>query len=231
MLAISASLVAADVNDKADINIKRETLELLDKSMSSYHKKLISSMPDNVRLHLSKLVKPRSIYDLKDADSLRWIQEHVRVGANDDLIKAVDGLVSDLAVSGDKIHGDDIASIFESSFFALWNKESFNLEEPIVKIAISWREKSTPPQQLSPDGLNRIEWRWQLDVESRESGVLHVGIDEKKRTFICYENTIGLYLPEGETLERIYREIVQDPNMAGQFVGKGRKQHGRETEK
>jgi len=223
--------MAAGAHAEIDINIKKGTLESLDKSMSSYHKKLIGNMPDKVRLHLSSLVKPKSIYDLKDADSIRWIHDNVKAGADDDLIKAIDGLISDLAMSGDKLHGDEVASIFESSFFALWNKEDFNLEESIVKNAISWREESTPPQRLSPDGLNLIEWRWQLDVESREGGVLHVGIDEKKRTFICYEYTVGLYFPEGETLERIYREIVQDPNMAGQFVGKGRKQHGRGTDK
>jgi hypothetical protein len=223
ILAILIWLMAAGANAEIDVNLKKETLESLNNSISRYHKKLIEKMPDKVRSHLSSIEKPKSVYELKDADSIRWVHDHVKTGADEELIKKIDELMSDLAASGDKLHGDDIASIFESSFFALWNKEDFNLEESIVKSAISWREKSTPSQQLSPNGLNPIEWRWQLSVESREGGVLHVGIDEKKRTFICYECTVGLYFPEGETLERIYREIVQEPDMAGQFVGKGRK--------
>ncbi|SHI70174.1 hypothetical protein SAMN02745181_0686 [Rubritalea squalenifaciens DSM 18772] len=215
---------AVGANADVAVNLKKETLESLGHALSAYHKKLIEEMPEKVRFHLSSIEKPKSIHDLKNEDSIRWIHHHVSLGPDEGLSKKMDELMSDLAVSGDKLHGDDVASIYESSFFALWNKDNFDLEKSIVKSAIYWRENSDPPHRLSPDGLNVIEWNWKLDVKSRESGVLHVGIDEKKRTFICYEYTVGLYFPEGETLERIYREIVQDPDMAGQFLGKGRKQ-------
>ena len=224
IFAITVWFAAVVVSAEVAVNIKEETMDLLEKSMSRYHKKLIEEMPDKIRLYLSSYDNPKSVYELKDADSVRWINDHVRVGADEDLMKRIGELRSDLAMSGDKLHGDDIATIFESSFFATWNKENFNLKEFIIKSAISWREKSEPIQRLSPDGLNPIDWRWQLSVESREGGILHVGIDEKKKTFICYEYTVGLYFPEGQTLERIYREIVQDPDMAGQFFGKERKQ-------
>ncbi|RYZ82295.1 MAG: hypothetical protein EOP06_21935 [Proteobacteria bacterium] len=223
ILAVSFWLMASGANAEMDVNLKRETLDLLDESMSRYHKKLIEKMPDEVRLRLASLDKPKSIYELKDTESILWFHNHVKVGGDEELIKSVEKLRFELAVSGDKIHGDDVGSIFESSFFATWNKEDFDLKESIVKFAIYWRERTTPAQQLSPDGMNPIGWHWQLDVESREDGVMHVGIDQKKRTFICYEHTVGIYFPEGETLERIYREIVQNPDMAGEFVGKGRK--------
>ena len=224
ILAILVWLMGVGANADVAVNLKKETVESLGHALSAHHKKLIEEMPEKVRLHLSSIEKPKSIHDLKNEDSIRWIHHHVLLGPDEDLSKKMDELMSDLAVSGDKLHGDDVASIFESSFFASWNKDNFNLEESIVKSAIFWRENSDPPHRLSPDGLSVIGWHWRLNVKSREGGVLHVGIDEKKRTFICYEHTVGLYFPEGETLERIYREIVQDPDMAGEFLGKGRKQ-------
>ncbi len=231
ILAILVWLMGVGVgvgsNAEMAVNLKKETLDSVDHALSRYHKKLIEEMPDKVRLHLSSIEKPNSIHDLKDEDSIRWIHHHVRLGPDEDCDKRIDELRTDLAVSGDKLNGGDIVSICERAFFARWNKEKFNLEESIVKIAHYWRENSDPPHRLSPDGLNLIEWNWKLDVKSREGGVLHVGIDEKKRTFICYDYTVGLYFPEGETLERIYREIVQDPEKAGQFVGNGRKQKAR----
>jgi hypothetical protein len=51
---------------------------------------------------------------------------------------------------------------------------------------------------------------------------MHVGLDVKKRNFICFERNLGVYIPEGEKLERIYREIVQVPAMARDHIGLGR---------
>jgi len=181
-------------------------------------------MPDNVRAYLSSIARANSMHDLKDKDSVVWIHSHIIIGRDQDLKECIDKLMSSLALLGDKIHGGDVASILANSFFALWNKEDFNLDNSIRDSAIYWRQHSTPPARVSLDGLNRISWTWKLEVESREYGVLHVGIDEKKRTLLCYEYPVGLYFPEGEIMERIYREIVQDQDMAGQLIGVGRKQ-------
>lgn len=226
ILVIFVWLIAFDANADEAVNIDKEKLELLENSIKRYQNKAISKMPGKVNSYLSSIVKPKSIYDLNDKDSTIWIQTYIMSGLDQDLKESIDGLMSSLAVSGDKIHGDDVSSILGSHFFASWNKEEFSLENSIRNYAEYWREHSKPSARLSPDGLNPIEWIWELEVESREQGILHVGIDTKKRTFICYEYPVGLYFPEGETLERIYGEIVQDPDMAGQFVGKGRKERG-----
>lgn len=221
---VSLCLINFGVSNELDVNIENNTIKLLQDSISKYHNKVIKIMPENVRAHLESIDKPRSMYDLKDKESVAWVNAHVVIGGDQDIQNAIDRLKADLSLSGDKIHGNDICGIFEKSFFALWNDEKYNIRESINDYVLYWREQSKPSAKVSPDGLNRIDWIWQLDVASRKHGVLHVGIDVKKRTFICYEYTVGLYFPEGETMERIYREIVQDQDMAGQFIGIGRKQ-------
>jgi len=51
---------------------------------------------------------------------------------------------------------------------------------------------------------------------------MHVGLDVGKRTFICCDRRAGVFFPEGEIMERIYREIVQDQAIAGDHIGVGR---------
>jgi hypothetical protein len=229
ILTILILLIACRADAEVAVNLERETLELLEKSISRYQNEAVKKMPDKVRSYLSGLDKPKSIHDLKDEESIRWIHTNIIHGGDADLEECIEKLISSLALSGDKVHGDDISSMLEDSFFALLNSEDFDLEKSIRNDAIYWREHSKPSVKVSPDGLNTIDWIWELAVESREHGVLHVGIDEKKRTFICYEHPVGVYFPEGETMERIYREIVQDPDMARHYIGVGRKHSNEPT--
>jgi hypothetical protein len=218
-----ASLVVFEANADVAVNLDRKTLDLLGKSISRHQSKAINEMPGNVRSYLSSIINPKKIYDLEDEDSMLWIHTHIINGRDQNLKESIDRMMASLALSGDRIHGDDVSSILEDHFFALWNKEEFDLEDSIRGYAEHWRERSKPSVRLSPDGLNPIEWIWELEVESRKHGVLHVGIDTKKRTFICYEYPLGLYFPEGEIMERIYREIVQDQDMAQHHIGVGRR--------
>jgi hypothetical protein len=222
-------LIAFEANAK-DVNLEENTLESLEKIIYEYQEKAIEGMPKSVRSHLLSIDKPKSIHDLKDKDSVIWFEKHIIYGGGLELSECIKKLESSLALSGDRINGEDLLSIKSDSFFALWNKEDFNLSESIRSYAIYWREHSKPPVRVSPDGQNPIDWIWGLEVKSREHGVLHVGLDEKKRTFVCYEYPVGLYFPEGETMERIYREIVQNPDMALHYIGLGRKQNRAPTE-
>jgi len=224
ILGIFFYIIASGSGAELAVNLQKETLGLLDKSISTYQNKAIDKMPDKVRAYLVSIAKPESIHDLDNRDSILWIDTYIVRGRDEDLKESIDKLISDLAFSGDKLHGDDVSSILQKAFFSSWNKEDFNLENSIRNHAIYWREHSKPTARVSPNGQNPIDWIWELEVKSREHGVIHVGIDEKKRTFICYEYPVGLYFPEGETMERIYREIVQVPDMASHYIGLGRKQ-------
>jgi hypothetical protein len=73
--------------------------------------------------------------------------------------------------------------------------------------------------------MGRIDWIWTLEEKSRPHGVMHVGIEVERRNFVCYERSLGIYFPEGDKLERIYREIVQNSEMAGGHLGIGRQRN------
>ena len=114
--------------------------------------------------------------------------------------------------------------LFDALTEYIKTKDIKNFDAIVTLSILRYRESKKPNIQYSPDGKNSISWLWQLKVDTREYGCLHVGIDEVKRNFLCYEADVGLYYPEGETLERIYCEIIQDPVMASMWLGKGRKE-------
>jgi|GEM_PF-2120124 len=131
-------------------------------------------------------------------------------------------LAKTIACSGDQITGDDATLIMKEAFWHKLHKRPYDFKNRITELVIYWRENRTPDVKISPLGMGKIEWIWKLNVNSRVNGVMHVGMDTIKRTFICYEYGVGAYFPEGETLERIYREIVQEPDMARDHIGKNR---------
>lgn len=130
-----------------------------------------------------------------------------------------------------KIHSDDGAWIMWESLLDYINKRDFELDAQIAKHMLIYRENTHPEFALSPNGQGKIHWAWRLPTDKRKYGIIHVGIDEKKRTFLCYECGVGIYFPEGDVMERIYTEIVQDPDSAGIWLGKGRLEYNKDAKK
>jgi hypothetical protein len=95
-------------------------------------------------------------------------------------------------------------------FLAIMRGQEFDILQKLRSIKLSQLELRRPKQDLTPIGSNKIVWIWRLNVEGREHGILHVGIDVKTRNFICYEYPVGIYYPEGDVLQRIHTTIVQD---------------------
>jgi hypothetical protein len=119
--------------------------------------------------------------------------------------------IATLYRSFDFLTGDDIIDLNTTLLLNYLRGQEVDILQKLRSIQLYWAERDTPTQTLSPRGLNKIIWAWQLGLDSREHGVLHVAIDTVTRDFVCYEHTIGIYYPEGKTLNRIYSEIVQHP--------------------
>lgn len=100
-------------------------------------------------------------------------------------------------------------------FIAVMRGQEFDILQKLRSSKLYKLEQQNPKQELTPIGRNKIVWIWRLNVEGREHGTLHVGIDVKTRNFICHEYTIGIYYPEGEVLQRIHKNIVQDDKLYG----------------
>lgn len=199
-----------------------ESMDALSDRISRYLEGVCKTMPESVK---DEIVKT-SLEDLPNVSekSLDWVRDHIDLGTEIDpeLLKAFRDVIK---WSG--IRGDDIPAILRLAFHAHLHEREFFISDSISDRIIGWRETSTPEVKYSPSGQGEINWAWKLEsTKKRKHGVLHVGIDLKKRTFICYESDVGLYFPEGETMERIYREIVQEPDMAGIWLGKGFKESG-----
>lgn len=200
-----------------------ESLDVLSDRISSYLAGVDKTMPESVKAEIMKT----SLEDFPNisAKSLEWVRDNIDLGEEKDpgLLKAFKDVVK---WSG--IRGDDIAAILRLAFHADIHKREFVISDSISDRIIAWRETTTPEVKYSPSGQGEINWAWKLEsTKKRKYGVLHVGIDLKKRTFVCYESDVGLYFPEGETMERIYAEIVQEPDMAGIWLGKGFKDRGK----
>ena len=192
-------------------------MDALSNQLSSYFSGVIKTMPDSVKTEIANA--SLEDYSKISEKSQEWVTDHIDGGYEIDsgLLKAFHDVVK---WSG--INGHDIPAILRLTFHAYIHKKDLVISDKISDCIIWWRETSTPEVKYSPSGHGEINWAWKLEsTKKRKHGVLHVGIDLKKRTFICYESDVGLYFPEGETMERIYREIVQEPDQAGIWLGKG----------
>jgi hypothetical protein len=118
-------------------------------------------------------------------------------------------------------HADDISAVILDTFWCKRHQKDLRIEERVAYYKAYWQEQKDPDIEFAPEGKGKIRWIWKLEVPSRLHGVLHVGMDLKSRRFVCFEHTTGIYYPEGSVLERVYTEIVQNPEMAGYQFGQG----------
>lgn len=118
-------------------------------------------------------------------------------------------------------HADDMSSVILETFWCMRHGKELRVKERAADYRAYWQEQKVPEVEVAPKGGGKINWIWMLEVPSRPHGILHVGIDLKTRHFICFEHEKGIYYPDGITLERIRAEIVQEPLMAGDHLGRG----------
>jgi hypothetical protein len=190
-------------------------LDVLSRQIAKFQDEKIKSMPKEILRKITECTSPHDFTKL-DLECQTWLRNNFsNCGGNLELGETFSKLK--------EIRGDDDASmILAESLWCRLNGKPFDLAKAVESIGIYWLENESPEIKFAPEGKGKIDWIWKLDVKNRLHGCLHVGIDTMTRRFLCYERTIGVYYPEGETLERIYAEIVQDPIAAGEHIGKGR---------
>jgi hypothetical protein len=173
-------------------------------------------MPNHIRLEVLGCDTVDEI-DLLPAESQLWLHENVQTLGDPDVNAAMERVSAELT-----FHGADYSRLAIESFWSRLKNIPYDYHLFFVQAVIWWREHEEPIITKSPQGLGRIDWIWTLEEKSRPHGVLHVGLEVERRNFVCYERNLGIYFPEGEKLERLYREIVQNPDMAGSHLGIGR---------
>lgn len=192
----------------------RDLIDKLEESVGQSMDEIIKIIPNEIREETLKLKSKNDYYKSKEIDL--WYRtkaiHHIDVKVHNKF---------ENIISKYYIHSDDIFDMLLESFIDKVNKREIDLESKIRSSIIYWRENSTPPVKISPEGGGEIKWIWTLPTDERQSGILHVGIDAKARRFVCYERTKGNYFPEGLVMERINAEIVQNPEVASDHVGKG----------
>lgn len=201
-----------------DVIINKEEFDQIDHLhglLLKFHQSNFSLAPDLLKTEILKADSPNDIEDLS-SESIEWIEAKLTAQRDVELNKA---FVAVLKWSN--LNGADADSIIRETFWDFAHGKPFQLASKISELIINSIEMKPPDIRFSPSGHGEIDWNWKLLSTRRKSGILHVGIDLKKRTFVCYERDLGVYFPEGETMDRIYTEIVQDPEMAGIWVGKG----------
>lgn len=201
-----------------NVLINKEETEQIDHLyglLFKFHERNFGLAPDLLKTEILKADSADKIDDLS-SESIKWIEAKLIMQRDVELSKAFDAVLK-----WSNLNGADANSIIRETFWDFAHGKPFQLLSKISDYIINSIEMKPPDIRFSPSGHGEIGWYWKLLSPRRKSGILHVGIDLKKRTFVCYERDLGVYFPEGETMDRIYTEIVQDPEMAGIWVGKG----------
>lgn len=194
-----------------------ESIDLLSDPLHNFHAENLKLVPESVKAEILR-IKATDLFDMTEK-SMEWAEKYLVCERDVALTKAFQSVTK-----WSKISGDDVSAIVRVTFWEYVHQKEFQLPVKITHYMLNCRETNLPSVKFSPNGHGEIGWYWRLFSKRRDSGILHVGIDLKKRTFICYESDIGLFFPEGDTMERIYTEIVQEPEMAGIHLGKGLKE-------
>lgn len=208
------SLIAQYSESLFAIETKRDDLILkIESKIDKYYDKKITGIPEAVRLELLKFDSYNRL-NTATANTQLWLHENFS--------QMDDKEIADILLNFDELRGgDDVFKLVSEGFWCRLKGKPLEFEARISLTGTYWKENDRPNINLAPVSRGSIEWIWKLDVPERTFGVLHVGIDLKTRVFVCFENTVGIYYPEGDILERIRAEIIQNPAMAGTRIGKG----------
>jgi hypothetical protein len=179
------------------------------------HDQLIKIIPNEFR---------EKVLNLKSKEDFYKLEYNVQIWIQDKVINTADVNISEpfnVLQKRHNLHSDDYHSILLESFINRINSKELKLDDDIYRYALYWQENVDPPYKISPEGGGKINWIWKISSNERNDGIIHVGVDNISRRFICYEWNKGVYYPEGDSLERIRAEIVQNPNRAGMHIGIG----------
>jgi hypothetical protein len=188
----------------------------LKQKVNSFHDSVMKTLPKEIRLQLLSCETFESISSIPMSSQL-WLGQNAG-HIDENVAQSINAVRKHITC-----HGDAFNSMMKEAFWCRIHNKPFDFFLDLYSAVISWKENHKPAAEHSPNGLGRIDWIWKLDSKDRLNGVMHVGIDVKKRNFVCFERNLGVYFPEGDKLERIYEEIVQDPAMAGDHIGAGRR--------
>lgn len=197
-----------------------ELVEKLAVDLEVANDDLIKKMPEAVKRDMLACQEPVEMRALPPESAL-WYAENRSTPQRVKAGRAFDELARGFQLRGDMLHYEDTGAMMDESLWSRLRRKPFDLTEEIPYYVIYWRETMQPPVEKSPLGGDEIEWNWKFEIKDRLHGVLHVGIEKKKRTFICYDRMRGVYFPEGDLLDRIYRDIVPgmvDPSVESPFA-------------
>lgn len=185
----------------------------LEAELTKAHDHFIKEIPESIKKSLNTWVSYDEMFQLPN-ETLTWLHENAFIIREPRLAEIIDELNETIEKKGDTFHGDDMSEILRMSFWNRLRGKPIELDDGLKSSVLYWRESTVPDIKFSPFGRGEIKWTWKLQVPTRTHGVMHVGIDLAKRTFVCYEHSLGLYFPEGEVMDRINREIVRNNDLA-----------------
>lgn len=202
-------------SEESEINLDNTEVNNLEMLLVNSHNNIIKKMPENIHNELLGIKSFDDFYKLSESTQI-WVEQNVS--------QVRDVEISNIFTNFTNVsylHGDDVSKILRETFILKVGNKKLDLKNKIEMSMIYWIEQSIPIFNASPEGNGKITWIWKLPTKERKLGVIHVGLDDKSRRFICYERNRGIYYAEGEILERIRAEIVQNTDMASGRVGKG----------
>ena len=185
----------------------------LETELTKAHDQLIKEIPEDFKKSLNTWVSYDGMFQLP-IETLTWLHENAFIIREPRLAETIDKLNESIEKRGDTFHGDDMSEILRVSFWNRLQGKPIELDDGLKSSVLYWREWTVPEIRFSPLGRGEIKWIWTLQIPTRTHGVMHVGLDLAKRTFVCYEHGLGLYFPEGEVMDRINREIVRNSDLA-----------------
>lgn len=210
--AISLNTCATEPRSSPD-----ELLNELESRLHKYHNEKLERLPESIR---AELIKCRSEQDLNKIDikSQTWLHESFNQIEDDSLVEIIEK-IDEIKIA------DDAGMILKTTFWCKVNDMPFDLENKIRLLGVYWKEHERPQVKFAPISRAKVDWIWKLSDQTRPHGVIHVGIDEETREFLCYDQVSGVYYPKGMLIDRIRAEIVQDSVVSGTNVGRGRIEH------
>lgn len=190
-------------------------LEGLKEKLGNHWKGVIKNMPPRFLAEIKSVESSTGLNDL-NIETLKWMSINLYPDGDEVL-----GLQTMLGQIDALKNQNDLELFLRESFWSKVKGRDFNIVNRLEDFETYWKESTTPDKNVVPGTDEKLEWIWKLPVETRRNGILHVGLVTASRKFICFEQDRGIYYPVGDTLEKIRADIVQNPDLSLEFVGKG----------
>jgi|GEM_PF-2459623 len=190
-------------------------LEELDENLGVHWEKIIKNMPPRYLAEIKSVESSAGLIDL-NIQTLKWMSANLYPKGDEAL-----GLKKRLGRIDALKNQNDLELFLRESFWSKVKGRDFHIADRLEDFETYWKESTTPNISVVPGTNEKLEWIWKLPVATRQNGIIHVGLVTVSRKFICFEQNRGIYYPTGATLEKVRAEIVQDPDVSLEFIGKG----------